>query len=62
MVVNKKSREQVAAVLDVTEVSICRYLSGERRPKPTIMRKIKAMTHEQVTADDFLDSAGNMAA
>jgi len=62
MVVNKKSRDDVAAVLDVSVVSVGRYLTGERVPKAAIIRKIKAMTQEQVTADDFLDSAKNMAA
>lgn len=62
MVVNKKSRDDVAAFLDISVVSVGRYLSGERLPKPKIIRKIKVMTGDQVTADDFLDSAGTMAA
>lgn len=62
MVANKKSRDDVAAVLEISVVSVGRYLSGERLPKPKIIRKIKAMTKDQVTADDFLDSTGIMAA
>jgi len=62
MVANNKSRDDVAAILNVSVVSVGRYLTGDRLPKPKIVRKIKAMTGDQVTADDFLDVAENMAA
>ena len=54
MNVNAKTREEVAASLQVSEVSVGRYLTGARRPKPMIVLKIKAMTKGLVTADDFL--------
>lgn len=55
MIREGKSRPDVAKALGVSEVSVGRYLTGERRPKPLVMLKIKSMTGNAVTSDDFLD-------
>jgi len=54
MVANRKSREDVAGLLGVSVVSVGRYLTGERIPKPKVLMKIKHMTDDTVTADSFL--------
>ncbi len=54
---NDKSREEVAETLGVSVVSVGRYLTGERSPRDEIIIKIKSMTQNLVTADDFLDYA-----
>lgn len=59
---NGKSREDIAEALNVSLVSVCRYLSGARTPKDEVMVKIKTMTRNQVTADDFLPAESEAAA
>ena len=57
MLRNDKSREDIAEKLGVSVVSVGRYLTGERLPRPETLIKIKSMTQNLVTADDFLDYA-----
>lgn len=59
---NDKDRDSVAAELGVSVVSVGRYLTGERTPRPEILIKIKSMTQNLVTADDFLSAASERAA
>jgi predicted transcriptional regulator len=49
-----KTREEVADCLRVSEASVCRYLTGARMPRSSVMLRIKSMTRNEVTADDFL--------
>lgn len=49
-----RRREDVAEELRVSVVSVGRYITGERIPRPEIIVRIKIMTGNAVTADDFL--------
>lgn len=57
-----KDRDEVAAELGVSVVSVGRYLTRERTPRPEILIKIKSMTQNLVTADDFLSASSERAA
>ncbi|MEH6476677.1 MAG: helix-turn-helix transcriptional regulator [Sneathiella sp.] len=39
----------------VTHSTIGRYVSGDRFPRPEILRRIEVATGGKVTANDFLD-------
>lgn len=49
-----RDRDEVAAELGVSVVSVGRYLTGARVPRDKVIIKIKHMTQNLVTADDFL--------
>lgn len=51
---NRKKRDEVAATLGVSVVTVGRYLTGTRIPDRKIIPKIKNMTGNSVTYDDFL--------
>jgi len=53
----KISNIQFAELLGVSEVSLARYISGERFPEKKNLRKIVEITDGLVSADDFLFSS-----
>jgi hypothetical protein len=46
-------KSYVAWKLGVSEISVARYMSGQRLPTYSVMRKIAALTNGHVTANDF---------
>lgn len=55
--VNKQNitQEELAAILDTTQGSICRWLKGENIPRPEQMAKITEWSGGEVTANDFYE-------
>ena len=53
-----KSRASFAAEIGVDEVTVGRYIRGERRPRWQTLARIKEVTSGQVTANDFTDVPG----
>jgi len=53
----KTSPELLALAINVTAVSVRRYISGKRKPRPEIMERIKQATGGKVTANDFYAEA-----
>ncbi|MCR9215280.1 MAG: helix-turn-helix domain-containing protein [Proteobacteria bacterium] len=51
---NDISASKFAQSINVDHSTVSRYLSGTRRPKPEILRRISAVTMEKVTPNDFL--------
>lgn len=56
------SRADFGDMIGVDEVSVGRYVRRERVPRPDVMRRIKAATNGEVTADSFLGVPENEAA
>lgn len=52
---NNKSQDEVAKELEITQGSVCYYVSGQKIPRTEIMQKIVAYTKGEVTANDFYD-------
>ncbi len=50
-----KSQDEVAKELDLSQVSICYYVNGQKIPRAETMQKIVAYTKGEVTANDFYD-------
>lgn len=48
-----KSRADVAKEIGVSVISVGRYITGHRVPRPRIARRIKEFTAGDVTANDF---------
>lgn len=53
--VTKKSRSEFAKNLGVTEASLCRYINGDRMPRPSLLKKIAQTTAGAVMPNDFVD-------
>lgn len=53
--VTKKSRSEFAKNLGVTEASLCRYINGDRMPRPFLLKKIAVTTDGAVMPNDFID-------
>jgi transcriptional regulator with XRE-family HTH domain len=51
---NGLSRADFARIIGVSEVSVTRYIGGQRMPKPDVMAKIMSVTGGVVTANDFV--------
>ena len=49
------TQEELAAILDTTQASICRWLKGENIPRPEQMAKITEWSGGEVTANDFYE-------
>jgi len=47
------SREEFSSEIGRSMTSLSRYISGERMPRPAVMRRIAAVTGGSVTANDF---------
>ena len=47
----------LAEILDVTRVSVGRYLAGQRIPNPEVMARIKDWSSGAVMPNDFYDAA-----
>lgn len=52
---NAKTPADLAAALGVERSTVARYVSGERRPRAELARRIAELTGGQVTANDFVD-------
>lgn len=55
LAVTKKSRAEFAKNLGVTEASLCRYINGDRMPRPSLLKTIAHMTEGAVMPNDFVD-------
>ena len=49
------TQEELAAILDTTQASICRWLKGENIPRPEQMARITEWSGGEVTANDFYE-------
>lgn len=45
-----------AELIGSTQVSVSRWISGQRMPRPAMIALIKTVTRGAVTADDFMGS------
>jgi len=50
----KKSQRAFAKSIDVSPISLARYLNGNRFPEKKVLKKIAKSSDNMVTADDFL--------
>jgi transcriptional regulator with XRE-family HTH domain len=48
------SRQDLAKALGVSNESVRRYCSGERKPDWTVLAKLTQITHGAVSANDFV--------
>lgn len=53
--ITKMSRAQFAEAVGVTEVSLSRYITGNRMPRPWLLKKIAHATAGAVLPNDFVD-------
>jgi predicted transcriptional regulator len=53
---------EFARQIGVSQVAVSRYATGDRRPKPHIIKKIMEVTHGVVDANDFLEAKTERAA
>jgi len=51
----KKTQAEAARIFGVTPVTFCRWERGIRTPRPSMLRKIRKITENLVTANDFAD-------
>lgn len=49
------TRAEFAALIDVDEASLSRYISGSRRPNWDVLHRIRDATGGRVTANDFMN-------
>lgn len=50
----RMTAEEFAMALGVTSAALSRYVTGDRVPRPAIMRKIIDLTAGRVTPNDFI--------
>lgn len=53
---NKLSDAQFAQLIGVSNVAVCRYRTGTRRPHWDVLQRICDVTKSKVTPNDFLEA------
>jgi transcriptional regulator with XRE-family HTH domain len=51
----KQTRADFAQLVGVTEVSLSRYITGNRIPRPSLLKKIAQASAGAVMPNDFVD-------
>ena len=53
--ITKQTRADFAQLVGVTEVSLSRYITGNRIPRPSLLKKIAFASDGAVMPNDFVD-------